>query len=116
MIYLIGTGAAIGSLLRFELTNLIKAKFGANWPLATLIINLIGAFCLGWLFGRQLPTQWWLFLGTGIGGGFTTFSTLNAELVGLFNHRRMLAGMTYFGLSYLGGFILLLLGYWLAGH
>lgn len=52
MIYLIGTGAAIGSLLRFELTNLIKAKFGANWPLATLIINLIGAFCLGWLFGE----------------------------------------------------------------
>ncbi len=116
MIYLIGTGAAIGSLLRFELTNLIKAKFGVNWPLATLIINLVGAFGLGWLFGMQLSTQWWLFLGTGIVGGFTTFSTLNSELVGLFNDHRMREGIAYFGLSYLGGFILLLLGYWIAGR
>ena len=42
-----GIGAAIGALVRYNLTAFIKGKLGTNFPIATLIINLTGAFLLG---------------------------------------------------------------------
>ncbi|KRL37253.1 fluoride efflux transporter CrcB [Liquorilactobacillus uvarum] len=113
MIYLIGFGAAIGSLLRFEITTKIKKNFLKNWPLATFLINLTGAFLLGFMFGIHLQQNFFLFFGTGIVGGFTTFSTLNAEIIGLFNNKKLHKGLSYMVFSYLGGFALLLIGFFL---
>ncbi|MCP0887978.1 CrcB family protein [Ligilactobacillus sp. WILCCON 0076] len=115
MIYLVGIGAALGSLFRYEFTVAIKKRFIYNWPLATFIINLVGSFLLGLLFGVDLPANYYLFLGTGILGGFTTFSTLNTEIIGLFNNKKIRIGIIYMFLSYLSGFFLLAIGYFL-GH
>ncbi|KRL37938.1 fluoride efflux transporter CrcB [Liquorilactobacillus uvarum] len=110
---MIGLGAAIGSLLRFELTLKIKKHFKENWPLATFLINLSGAFLLGLMFGSHLQVNYFLFWGTGVVGGFTTFSTLNSELIGLFNNKHLYVGINYMLFSYLGGFGLLITGYFL---
>lgn len=59
----VGAGAAVGALIRFAL--LVAVGEG---PLAVLAINIAGSLLLGWL--RPSP-----FLGTGMLGGFTTFST-----------------------------------------
>ena len=45
-----GIGAAIGALVRYNLTAFIKGKLGTNFPIATLIINLTGAFLFEFLF------------------------------------------------------------------
>lgn len=59
---LVGCGAGMGATARFAFTQLLGA--GA-WPV--VIINVIG--CL--LMGRLRPGLFW---GTGVLGGFTTFS------------------------------------------
>jgi CrcB protein len=67
------------------------------WPWATFIVNLVGAALLGWFvtrLGERLPPATYRrpFLGTGICGALTTFSTLQLELF------RMLEG-GYVGLA-----------------
>lgn len=101
---LTSTGAAIGAILRYLLT-LAGKKINWNWPLATLIINLTDALMLG-LVTRELtngPLS--LFLGAGILGGYTTFSTYNVELVTLINARRWGAALSYAILSLAGGLL-----------
>ena len=47
----IGIGGAIGSILRY-LTSVIVTKFWANqFPLATLITNVLGCFIIGLFIG-----------------------------------------------------------------
>ncbi|KRL98858.1 fluoride efflux transporter CrcB [Liquorilactobacillus satsumensis] len=113
MIYLVGLGSAIGSLLRFEVTRNVKRRYRQNWPLATFLINLSGAFLLGFIFGLHLTQVSFAFLGTGIVGGFTTFSTLNTEVLGLFNNQHVHTGTSYLLFSYLGGGLLIFSGYFL---
>ena len=51
---LVGFGASCGALLRYLFTYLWK-QLQVDWPGATLLINLTGAFCLGILrsfFGK----------------------------------------------------------------
>ncbi|KRM97090.1 hypothetical protein FC19_GL000198 [Liquorilactobacillus aquaticus DSM 21051] len=90
-----------------------KMYFKTSWPLATFLINLSGAFLLGFMFGFHFQQSYFLFWGTGIVGGFTTFSTLNSEIVELFNNKHLYTGLNYMVFSYLGGFILLFIGYFL---
>ncbi|KRL63934.1 CrcB family protein [Lactobacillus psittaci] len=102
---LAGIGASIGAVIRLFLTRHIKSD---KFPLATLIINLSGAFLLGLLFGLGLTKTSYLFLGTGLLGGYTTFSTLNKELVAEKNiHLKFAYGLS----SYVLGFILVFIGF-----
>lgn len=105
----IGIGAGVGALCRYEVTNLIKRRW-ARWPLATLLINLTGAFVLGVLLTRAnlwFGAASWT---TGFLGGLTTFSTMNVEAVGLLAERRWFAAAGYLLLSYGGGLGLAALG------
>jgi len=44
-----------------------------------LVVNVLGAFAMGVLLGIAPPRRTTLLLGTGVLGGFTTFSTLTAD-------------------------------------
>lgn len=80
--------AGLGAVCRYQITTWLKPRI-ANWPLATLIINVLGSFLLG-LTINQGPT-WFT---TGFCGGFTTFSTFNVELITLCDdHRYGTAGL-----------------------
>jgi CrcB protein len=84
---LVGFGGSIGTGLRYLITELTPRTAGA--PIATLSINVIGAFFLGvlleFLAEHGLRAAWsrrlWLGVGTGGLGGFTTYSTLATETV-----------------------------------
>jgi CrcB protein len=81
-------GGAIGSILRF-LGSLVAAHwFGAEFPYGTLIVNLSGAFIIGFVqqIGTDallIPDNVRLFLTTGMMGGLTTYSTFSYETVRL---------------------------------
>ncbi|QQE77371.1 fluoride efflux transporter CrcB [Alicyclobacillus sp. SO9] len=107
---LVGLGGSIGALLRYQISRWIDMRgFWLSFPTATLIVNITGAFLLGWLTNSiaglfpSLGSAPMLFLGTGVCGAYTTFSTFTYEALMLFQEGRVLAGITYMSLSFLLG-------------
>jgi CrcB protein len=100
-VLLVGAGGVIGALLRYQITKWMSAKFPTSFPHATVLINVTGAFLLG-LFTRMVGV-WFpnaamsvmLFLGTGLCGAYTTFSTLSYECVVLWRERRTISAVLY---------------------
>lgn len=91
-----GIGAAIGAVLRYETTAWIKKHTTGSFPLATFLINLAGAFVLGLLAGRLVSaSSLYLLFGTGICGGFTTFSTFSYETVILLREKKIVTALIY---------------------
>ena len=80
----VGIGGALGAMLRYAI-SLIPYK--QEFPLLTLIINILGALLIGYITGlalkRDIPQNLSLFLKTGLCGGFTTFSTFSLEAYNL---------------------------------
>jgi fluoride exporter len=98
-------GGFLGAVARAELTAALPAGAG-EWPWATFIVNVAGAFLLGYAVTRlqeRLPLSAYRrpFVGTGVCGGLTTFSTVQVELL------RMPAGLAvaYAGTSIALGFL-----------
>jgi CrcB protein len=100
-------GGALGSLARWGLGRALPHSAGA-WPTATLLVNLTGCLLLGLLafalFTRH-PRSPWLrpFLGTGVLGGWTTFSTFAVDAVQLADAGRGVAAVGYVLVSVVGG-------------
>ena len=84
MLAAVSAGGAIGALARDALTVLWPYQPGA-FPWATFVINVTGCLLIGALM--VLITEVWaahqllrLFLGTGVLGGYTTFSTYTVDV------------------------------------
>jgi len=101
-------GAGIGGGLRYVLGGWMAERWGVSFPWHTFAINVSGAFLLGILMAltveRSLvPPSMRLFLGVGILGGFTTFSTLSYESVALVEQGLFVQGAAnMFGSALLG--------------
>jgi len=77
-------GGIVGALARTGLAQAFPAT-AHTWPWATFAVNVVGAFMLGYFVTRlqeRLPTSAYKrpFLGTGLCGALTTFSTVQVEL------------------------------------
>lgn len=74
-------GGGVGSCCRYGVSRLVARHYGGRYPLATSVINLSGSIALGFLLG--VPplhgSLLLLLLGTGVLGGYTTFSTAALE-------------------------------------
>jgi CrcB protein len=78
-------GGCLGAVARAAVAEWIPRDPG-GWPWATLVVNVAGAALLGWavtrLQERMPPTRYRRpFVGTGVCGALTTFSTLQLELL-----------------------------------
>ena len=78
-------GGVIGALARLGLVEALAPTPG-RWPWATFIANVAGALALGYFTTRlqeRLPLSAYRrpFLGTGLCGALTTFSTMQLELL-----------------------------------
>lgn len=87
MILGVASGGALGSLLRFGVGRLLPAA-PTTIPWGTLGINVVGSFALGLLAGASFARPdaspaLRAFLGVGLLGGFTTFSTFSVETITL---------------------------------
>ena len=101
-ILVVVVGGGIGAGLRFLISHAMPTD-GDGFPWATFIVNLTGCFVLGVISGIAVRTNvmsrpMLLFLGTGMCGGFTTFSTFSMEAMNLFH-----AGHFYLVAAYIGG-------------
>ncbi|WP_237724839.1 fluoride efflux transporter CrcB [Deinococcus alpinitundrae] len=89
---LVALGGAAGALARYSLGlwigSLGARSAWATFPVATLLINVSGAFALGYLLTRlglsgparaAWPPELRLAIGTGFLGAYTTFSTFSVE-------------------------------------
>ncbi len=70
---------AVGALLRFGLDGLVQRSTAGNFPVGTLVVNVLGSFCLGLLVGLSVGGDALLLAGTALLGSFTTFSTWMLE-------------------------------------
>lgn len=75
----IGALGGIGSLARFLVDGAVGRRLGRDLPLGTLAVNLSGALALGLLVGAALSGDALRLAGTGLLGGYTTFSTWALE-------------------------------------
>jgi CrcB protein len=111
-------GGAAGSLLRVWLAQTVTSGV-ASWPWATFIVNVSGCFALGLIAThlRERPPEaphWHPLLGTGFCGAYTTFSTMQLELLRMIDHERFGLASGYALASVLGGYLTILSGAMLA--
>ena len=94
----VAVAGGIGAALRFVVDGLVRSKARSLFPWGTAIINMTGSLILGILTGLTvsavLPAPWVLVLGTGIMGGYTTFSTASIETVRLLQEREYVMALT----------------------
>ncbi len=93
-------GGAIGTAARAALGTLAVSDPG-RWPWPTFVVNIVGAFLLGYFTTRlleRLPPSSYRrpMLGTGLCGGLTTFSTMQVETLKMIEHHHygLAAGYT----------------------
>lgn len=84
----IAAGGAVGSLLRFWMSNWVHLVAGRSFPYGTLVVNVLGCLIMGFLFVLfidRLTDNPVLRAGILIGvlGGFTTFSSFSIETFNL---------------------------------
>ena len=115
----IALGGGLGSVARFIGYKLTTPTSPADFPWGTLWVNLLGCLLIG-IFSQlssrsyTYPGELWLFLMTGLCGGFTTFSAFSLESLSLLQQQRYLAVLTYLTVSVLGGISCTLAGYWIS--
>jgi fluoride exporter len=106
----IAVGGAVGALARVELSQAFPSATG-GWPWAIFAINLAGAFMLGYFVTRlqeRLPVSTLRrpLLGTGLCGAFTTFSTVQVEMLQMFDAHHDALAVGYIAASVAGGYLM----------
>ena len=106
-------GGALGTLLRLQL-DVIIAHRDDQFPLSTLLINVVGSLVLSILVSRLWPVSaGWVRagLGPGLVGGFTTFSAVMVSMVTLAASSQILLALGYLVATLVLGFGAAALGF-----
>jgi CrcB protein len=102
-------GGFLGAVARFGLVEALPPHPG-RWPWATFAANVAGTFALGYVTTRlqeRLPLSAYRrpFLGTGVCGALTTFSTMQLELLDMLDQGDGGLAAAYAAASLAAGFL-----------
>jgi CrcB protein len=106
-------GGIVGALARTGLAQAFPDS-AHTWPWAIFAINVVGAFLLGYFVTRlaeRLPTSAYKrpFLGTGVCGALTTFSTVQLELFKMARAHEWALAVSYAAATVAAGFAAVML-------
>jgi CrcB protein len=115
----VGLGAIVGALSRYYLSLGINQGLGINFPIATLFINLSGAFVMGFFTSiavarNIISPDVRLIVAVGFLGSYTTFSTYMLDIEKLVAAGNWQFAFLYWVSSTLLGLLSLELGCFLA--
>lgn len=112
---LVALFGAAGSVLRYFLFVITPKFFYSNFPISTVIANLLGSFFIGYciaLFDKGIISETVrVSIVVGLLGGFTTFSTFSMDLFNLINKSLYMQTATYIFVSVFFGLLFFILGY-----
>jgi CrcB protein len=114
---LVGCGGALGATLRLCVNQLTVHFWGERFPWGTLLVNLVGCFCLGFLLRLGAPyvsENLRLAVGVGLLGGLTTFSSFGTEVWFRLNAEEWMLAVATLIANLAGGLLLVGLGVGLA--
>ncbi|TVM18493.1 chromosome condensation protein CrcB [Oceanidesulfovibrio indonesiensis] len=111
----IALAGALGSLSRYGLAGLVHRFAGAGFPYGTFVVNIIGSFLFGLVWGFSegrlgFSPELRIILLTGFMGAFTTFSTFAFESTSMLRTGQLLPFAANVGGQIIVGFTLLWLG------
>jgi fluoride exporter len=102
-------GGAVGAILRVWLGTKFTPVAG-SWPWVTFTINITGSVALAYFATRlqeRLPQSTYRrpLLGTGFCGAYTTFSTMQVEILKMLDHGRLGLAVGYAAASITAGYV-----------
>ena len=114
-ILLVALGGAIGASARHLASGATLRLIGPGWPWGTMGVNILGSalmgVLMGWLaFKVDGGSNWRLFLGTGVLGGFTTFSAFSLETFSMIEKKAYVEAAGYALGSLVLGVVALMIG------
>ncbi|MER5743020.1 CrcB family protein [Streptomyces sp. NPDC002225] len=105
VVAVVAVGGATGACARYG-ASLLWPTAATGFPWTTLVVNVVGCAVIG-AFMVVISEAWSAhrlvrpFFGTGVLGGFTTFSTYAVDIQRLVDGGRVRAGLGYLGLTLL---------------
>lgn len=87
-----GVGGFFGTCGRYLTGVVAKKMFGSGYPFGTFLVNVIGCFIIGVLFGvwdaHEMSPYMKALLISGFCGGFTTFSSFSHDSYALLQQHK----------------------------
>jgi len=115
-IVLIGAAGSLGTLARYWLSGWADQRWGATFPIGTVIVNAAGCFVIGFLF--HATEEKYLVdpvirsaVLVGFLGGFTTFSSFAIQSFNLLRDGEIFMASANILISNIAGLILVWIGY-----
>ncbi|MBK7035933.1 MAG: fluoride efflux transporter CrcB [Chitinophagales bacterium] len=104
LVLLIGFAGFLGTIARYLSGQLIYKFLPIAFPFGTLIVNILGCFIIGIVYGwfekeNIYSNEWKLIFATGFCGGFTTFSAFSIENIQLLREGQFGIALLYIFVS-----------------
>ncbi len=82
--WMVGLGGALGSILRFWVSDHLANRMSARFPYGTFVVNCTGCFLIGLIVtllsaNAGWSPNWRYMIPVGFIGGYTTFSAFELE-------------------------------------
>jgi fluoride exporter len=102
-----------GAVLRFLVDRAVSSRTRGPFPFGTFVVNISGAFLLGFLSGLALSPHLALLMGTAFVGSYTTFSTWMLETQRLGEERQLRPAVANIVVSLVVGMAAAYAGQWI---
>ncbi len=110
VLLLTGVAGGVGAALRFVVDGAVVRAFRRPLPLGTMVVNLSASLALGVVVGATASGHGQTIVGTGLLGGYSTFSTWMLETQRLAEDRRSAWAVANLVVSVIGGVAGIVLG------